>query len=119
MVWRRADDGQMARGQDPAARRAGGRRNVADAVLLERSGPVASLVLNRPDKHNALRFADLDRLVGLLHEAEEDDDVRVIVLRGRGPSFCSGHDYDDPARSARDRAAPASARGWPWTAASA
>src|ERR1035438_4095296 len=78
---------------------ADGRRNVADAVLLERSGPVASLVLNRPDKHNALRFADLDRLVELLHEAEEDDDVRVIVLRGRGPSFCSGHDYDDAARS--------------------
>ena len=58
---------------------------MADAVLLERSGPVASLVLNRPDKHNALRFADLDRLVGLLHEAEEDDDVRVIVLRGARP----------------------------------
>jgi hypothetical protein len=28
-------------------------------VLAERSGPVASLVLNRPDKHNALRFTDL------------------------------------------------------------
>ncbi len=49
---------------------------MADAVLLERSGPVASLVLNRPDKHNALRFADLDRLVALLHEAEDDDEVR-------------------------------------------
>jgi enoyl-CoA hydratase len=72
---------------------------VAEAVLLERSGPVASLVLNRPGQHNALRFADLDRLVALLHEAEEDDDIRVIVLRGEGPSFCSGHDYDDAARS--------------------
>jgi enoyl-CoA hydratase len=69
------------------------------AVLLERDGPVARLVLNRPEKHNALRFDDLDRLVELLHEAEEDDDVRVIVLKGRGPSFCSGHDYDDAVRS--------------------
>jgi enoyl-CoA hydratase len=68
-------------------------------VLAERSGPVASLVLNRPDKHNALRFADLDRLVALLHEAEDDDEVKVIVLRGEGPSFCSGHDYDDAARA--------------------
>jgi enoyl-CoA hydratase len=76
-----------------------GRLNVADAVLAERSGPVASLVLNRPDKHNALRFADLDRLVALLHEAEDDDEVKVIVLRGEGPSFCSGHDYDDAARA--------------------
>ena len=70
-----------------------------DAVLLEKDGPVAHLVLNRPEKHNALRFADLDDLVDLLHAAEEDDDVRVIVLRGRGPSFCSGQDYNDAVAS--------------------
>ena len=33
-----------------------------DAVLLEKDGPIARLILNRPEKHNALRFADLDRL---------------------------------------------------------
>jgi enoyl-CoA hydratase len=65
------------------------------AVLLERDGPIARLVLNRPEKHNALRFDDLDLLVSLLHRAEADDDVRVVVLRGRGPSFCAGQDYDD------------------------
>lgn len=70
-----------------------------DPVLLERDGPVARLVLNRPAKHNALRFADLDALVDLLREAEEDDDVRVVVLKGNGPSFCAGHDYDDAVRS--------------------
>jgi enoyl-CoA hydratase len=72
---------------------------VEDAVLLEKKGAVATLVLNRPAKHNALRFDDLDRLVELLHEAEDDDDVKVIVLKGRGRSFCSGHDYDDAVRS--------------------
>ena len=70
-----------------------------DAVLLEKDGPIGRLILNRPEKHNALRFADLDRLVELLHEAEEDDDVRVIVLQGRGRSFCSGHDYNDAVAS--------------------
>jgi enoyl-CoA hydratase len=70
-----------------------------DAVLLEKDGPIGRLVLNRPEKHNALRFTDLDQLVELLHEAEEDDDVRVIVLQGRGRSFCSGHDYNDAAAS--------------------
>lgn len=70
-----------------------------DAILVEREGPVARLVLNRPDKHNALRFDDLDRLVVALREAEEDDDVRVVILKGRGPSFCAGHDYDDALRS--------------------
>jgi enoyl-CoA hydratase len=67
--------------------------------LLEKDGPVAHLVLNRPEKHNALRFADLDDLVDLLHAAEEDDDVRVIVLQGRGQSFCSGQDYNDAVAS--------------------
>lgn len=70
-----------------------------DAVLLEKDGPIGRLILNRPEKHNALRFADLDRLVELLHEAEEDDEIRVIVLQGRGRSFCSGHDYNDAVAS--------------------
>jgi enoyl-CoA hydratase len=68
-------------------------------VRLEKRGPVAHLVLDRPEKHNALRFDDLDTLVDLLHAAEDDDDVRVVVLRGEGPSFCAGHDYDDAVRS--------------------
>jgi enoyl-CoA hydratase len=72
---------------------------VPDAVFLETAGPVARLVLNRPEKHNALRFDDLDDLVGLLHEAEQDDTVRVIILKAAGPSFCAGHDYDDAVRS--------------------
>jgi enoyl-CoA hydratase len=72
---------------------------VSENVRLEKVGPVAHLVLDRPEKHNALRFDDLDDLVGLLHDAEADDDVRVVVLRGEGPSFCAGHDYDDAVRS--------------------
>ncbi|WP_423460555.1 enoyl-CoA hydratase/isomerase family protein [Ottowia sp. VDI28] len=61
-----------------------------DAVIVEREGPVARLVLNRPEKHNALRFDDLDRLVEALRDAEDDDDVKVIVLKGNGPSFVPG-----------------------------
>lgn len=70
-----------------------------DAVIVETDGPVARIIMNRPDKHNALRFDDLDRMVHALHQAEEDDDVRVIVLKGNGPSFCAGHDYNDALRS--------------------
>ncbi len=72
---------------------------MSSAVFVERDGPISRLVMNRPEKHNALRFADLDRLVELLHDAEDDDDTRVVILKGLGPSFCSGHDYDDAARS--------------------
>jgi enoyl-CoA hydratase len=68
---------------------------MTNEVILEKEGPVARLILNRPDKHNALSFAGLDQLVEALHEAEDDDAIKVIILKGRGPSFCAGHDYDD------------------------
>lgn len=64
-------------------------------VLLETDGPVARLILNRPEKGNALPFDSLDLLVDLLHDAEEDDDVKVVVLQGRGGSFCVGDDFED------------------------
>ncbi|MGJ7511203.1 enoyl-CoA hydratase/isomerase family protein [Variovorax sp. GT1P44] len=72
---------------------------MSDAVIVEKDGPVARLVLNRPEKHNALRFDDLDMLVDALHEAEDDDAIKVIVLKGNGPSFCAGHDYNDALKS--------------------
>ena len=68
-------------------------------ILVEKIGPVARLILNRPEKHNALRFDDLDILVAALHDAEEDDAIKVIVLKGNGPSFCAGHDYNDALKS--------------------
>ena len=83
---------------------------MADEVVLEKDGAIARLILNRPEKHNALRFAGLDELVGALHEAEDDDAIKVIILKGRGASFCAGHDYDDAVRSyglARDGSANA------------
>src|SRR5258708_3766289 len=71
------------------------RCNMTKEVILEKEGPVARLVLNRPDKHNALSFAGLDQLVEALHEAEDDDAIKVIILKGGGPSVCAGQDHDD------------------------
>jgi enoyl-CoA hydratase len=70
-----------------------------ETIFVEKKGPVARLIMNRPEKHNALRFDDLDALIAALRDAEEDDDIRVIVLKGNGPSFCAGHDYNDALRS--------------------
>ncbi|PBC51529.1 enoyl-CoA hydratase/isomerase family protein [Rhodococcus sp. ACPA1] len=69
------------------------------AVLIERSGAVGRLVLNRPSKSNALTFDDAQLLKHCLRELEEDDDIKVIILKGRGKSFCSGHDFDDVVQS--------------------
>ncbi|MDB5911130.1 MAG: enoyl-CoA hydratase/isomerase family protein [Massilia sp.] len=69
------------------------------SVLLEKDGQVARLIFNRPDKSNAMTFDDASLLVELLHTAEDDDDVKVIILKGRGKSFCAGHDFDDIVRA--------------------
>lgn len=69
-----------------------------DSVLVERTGPIGRLVLNRPEKSNALTFDDAQLLVAKLHELEDDDDIKVIILKGHGKSFCAGHDFDDVVR---------------------
>ena len=64
----------------------------ADAFVVEDDGPVRHLVLNRPDKLNAL---DLDQHVRIKHAvetAQADVNVRVLVLSGNGRAFCAGDD---------------------------
>lgn len=65
-----------------------------DNLEIDRDGHVASLWLNRPDKLNALSsdmWADIPAAVA---ELDEDDDIRVIVLAGRGKAFTVGIDID-------------------------
>jgi enoyl-CoA hydratase len=65
----------------------------ADVVLCEVRGPVALVTLNRPEKLNALDYVLIDGLMTVLDAAEEDDDVRAIVLTGAGErAFSSGAD---------------------------
>jgi enoyl-CoA hydratase/carnithine racemase len=65
---------------------------LGDLVLSRVDDRVGVLSFNRPERHNALSDELLlswrDELGRLTH----DNDVRVIVLRGEGPSFCSGRD---------------------------
>ncbi|WP_169816077.1 enoyl-CoA hydratase/isomerase family protein [Nocardia miyunensis] len=65
------------------------------AILIERSGSIGRLIFNRPSKSNALTFDDAQLLQRCLRELEEDDDIKVIILKGNGKSFCAGHDFDD------------------------
>jgi methylglutaconyl-CoA hydratase len=53
---------------------------------------VATLTLNRPDKRNALDDATIAELKARFAEADADDAVRVVVLRGAGKDFCAGGD---------------------------
>jgi enoyl-CoA hydratase len=61
-------------------------------VIVERIGRVLRITLNRPEKRNALSFELQEALVEEVRSAERSSDLRCIIIRGAGPSFCSGHD---------------------------
>jgi enoyl-CoA hydratase/carnithine racemase len=64
-------------------------------VQTEDRGAVRHLVLNRPEKRNALNGELIAELGGAIEEAAADADVRVLVLRGEGAMFSSGMDLND------------------------
>ncbi|HVR28572.1 MAG TPA: enoyl-CoA hydratase-related protein [Thermoanaerobaculia bacterium] len=69
-------------------------------VLYEVQGSTAMVTLNRPRYHNAQSWALLDALDAALDRAVEDDAVRVVVVRGAGENFSSGHDLGTPEQRA-------------------
>ncbi|MBT8136349.1 MAG: enoyl-CoA hydratase/isomerase family protein [Gammaproteobacteria bacterium] len=66
---------------------------MAESVLqnLDEHG-VLTLVLNRPEVHNAFDDTQIALLTGLLLNADRDTKVRVIILTGSGDTFCAGGD---------------------------
>jgi enoyl-CoA hydratase len=66
-------------------------------LVTDDIGSVRRLTMNRPDKLNALNGELVEGLSRALAEAEGDDDVRVLVLRGAGRAFCAGYDLDEDA----------------------
>jgi enoyl-CoA hydratase/carnithine racemase len=64
-------------------------------LVTEDRGGVRRLVLNRPDKRNALSGELIRELGAAIEGAAADDDVRVVVVRGEGAMFSSGMDLND------------------------
>jgi methylglutaconyl-CoA hydratase len=61
-------------------------------VLYDVADNIATLTLNRPDKRNALDDATIAELKRRFADADADENVRVVVLRGAGKDFCAGGD---------------------------
>jgi enoyl-CoA hydratase len=62
------------------------------SIAVERDNGICHLILNRPEKRNALTAEMLRDLSDALHEADYDPEVRVVVLRAAGSDFCAGFD---------------------------
>lgn len=70
-------------------------------VLSTTEGAIRVLTLNRPDKRNALNDELIAGLKMALSEADADDGVKCIVIRGAGKDFCSGADLSALQKIAR------------------
>lgn len=64
-------------------------------VTVDRVGAVGELVLNRPERRNALNGAVVEGLHLGLHHLIEDSSIHSILIRGNGGSLCSGLDLKD------------------------
>jgi enoyl-CoA hydratase/carnithine racemase len=64
-----------------------------DTIIFKKEERIATITLNRPEVLNAVN----DQMVGELHQAirdvAQDDEVRVVVIKGAGRGFCSGGDF--------------------------
>ena len=65
------------------------------AVLYQKDAAVAVVSLNRPRQLNAYNVAMRNELHAVLHAIEDDPEVRVMILRGEGPSFSTGGDVSE------------------------
>lgn len=69
-------------------------------VLSTKNQSVLELVINRPERKNALNLAMYTELAAQLQEAGKDSTVRVVLITGAGGCFTSGNDLEDFARGA-------------------
>ena len=61
-------------------------------VIFEKDGRIGRITLNRPEKLNAIDDDVPGQLQDAVHEAENDTDIHVIILSGKGKGFCGGYD---------------------------
>ncbi|OPX18183.1 enoyl-CoA hydratase [candidate division WOR-3 bacterium 4484_100] len=68
--------------------------NRFQTLLYEIEKRVARVVFNRPEIHNAFNDIMINELITVFDDIEENRDLRVVILTGRGKSFCAGADLN-------------------------
>jgi enoyl-CoA hydratase/carnithine racemase len=70
-------------------------REVYRDITVDRSEEIGVISLNRPEKFNAFTDNTVREIILALRELEDDEQVRVVLIKAKGPSFCSGHDFNE------------------------
>lgn len=65
-------------------------------IIYESKGEIAKITFNKPDKLNVMDFPGdggiYDQFIAALDRAADDDELKVVIIKGAGRSFCAGHD---------------------------
>ena len=71
------------------------RVNVMQTILYEKNQAVGTITLNRPKKYNSFNAQMRREFLEIIGVAENDDDIRVVIIKGSGPGFCAGADLSE------------------------
>lgn len=63
-------------------------------IEFEKQADLGIIWLNRPDIHNAFNEVMIQEVIDCVEAVNEMDDIRIVILRGRGKSFCAGADLN-------------------------
>jgi 2-(1,2-epoxy-1,2-dihydrophenyl)acetyl-CoA isomerase len=66
-----------------------------NVLILEKSGGVAEIILNRPDVMNAINLEMARELMYAAMECDDDPEIRAVVITGAGQAFCAGGDLGE------------------------
>ena len=88
-------------------------------IRFDISQGIALITIDRPEAHNSLSAGVTEGIGAAYRQCDEDDDVRVVVLTGVGPVFCTGADmsaagdtFDGGAQSTTINSCPLSTQAW-------
>ena len=62
-------------------------------IILKKEGPIATLILNRPERLNGLNETVNRENLAALADIKQDESIRVLILTGKGRAFCAGGDF--------------------------
>jgi len=64
-------------------------------LLIEKKENIGTITLNRPDILNALSALAFQEFIAALHEVDQDDEIRVVIVTGAGRAFSAGLDLEE------------------------
>ncbi len=79
---------------------------MSEAVTVERTGPVTTVVLSRPERRNAVDGPTAASLAAAFRAFDADEDASVAVLYGAGGTFCAGADLQAIGTAEQNRVEP-------------